>query len=71
MTKTHGPIDFRRFHNLLRVLLNIDYFDMEEIVPEKEWPSFRKNPWRWMIEAPTEQSEKVYLAMIKREGRFQ
>jgi hypothetical protein len=39
--------EFRRFHNGLRILMNIDARDFPG--PADEWPRFRKEPWLYFI----------------------
>ena len=43
---------YQEFHNMLRVLLNIDH---DEFVQwggaSNEWPTFARNPWDWFIRA--------------------
>ena len=59
----------RDFHNMLRVLLNLDYHDLDKIITRDEWREFRLNPWRWMITADSQSYRKIYDIMIKR-ARF-
>ncbi len=45
--ETHYRSAFRRFHNGLRILMNIDSHAFPG--PSEEWPAFRDNPWRYFI----------------------
>ena len=61
----------REFHNGLRILTNIDLYELVEagIIEaddEAEWKAFRDNPHRWLILADDEQSEKLWALMVKR-----
>lgn len=70
------------FLNRMRILLNIDYPQFAKAVmdgqsgipkgfplddPEKMWPAFQINPWRWMICAPTLQAAEVFKIILARE----
>lgn len=59
---------FQEFTNRLRVLLNIDYDDLEGIIREDEWQAFRTNPWRWMIHTDTTRAQQVFDLMEERHG---
>ena len=54
------------FHNLLRILINLDHYEVEEVISAEEWPKFRDNPWRWFIIAEDHQSDFVWEKMMER-----
>jgi len=56
------------FHNLLRILINLDYYEVEEVISKDDWPRFRDNPWRWFIVAEDHQSDFVWGKMMERTG---
>ena len=61
----------REFHNALRLLLNIDMFELEEagVIAKDDmraWYEFRDNPWRWFITAPAQTAAKLWALMEKR-----
>ena len=67
----------RRFHNGLRLLMNIDMAEFIEAVFGKdygefgehetaEWKAFRANPHRWFIAADDDQATKIWNHMQTR-----
>jgi hypothetical protein len=66
---TYTP--FALFHNRLRIMLNIDKFDLDAAVGEEtsmyEWNQFAANPWRWFIEADTRRAGGVFQLIEARE----
>ena len=56
----------RKFHNLLRALLNLDYHDVDAAMNKDEWPSFRDNPHQWIIAADDRQQWELWQAVEKR-----
>jgi len=71
-------MDFHQFHNGLRVLLNIDAdeflqatfgIDTKPADNSREWgvwTSFRDNPYRWFIRAPTDKAKAVFAIIEQR-----
>jgi|TARA_R110000824_G_scaffold128367_1_gene289187 hypothetical protein len=57
-------MDKQNFHNLLRILLNLDHHMVEEVISIEEWPQFRENPWRWFIRAEDHKAAFVWSKMI-------
>jgi hypothetical protein len=55
-----------QFHNLLRILINLDHYLVEEVISEEEWPKFRDNPWQWFISAAPHKSDFVWGRMMER-----
>lgn len=61
----------REFHNGLRLLLNIDMFELEEAGvieagDRRDWRRFRKDPFRWFITAPDAIADRLWALMEKR-----
>jgi hypothetical protein len=56
--------EFRRFHNGLRVLLNIDKSEFPG--PDKDWPSFRGSPHRYFITCPDEVALALWRIIERR-----
>ena len=60
----------REFHNGLRVLMNIDKWELEVTlggeVSTPMWERFRDNPWQWFIKAPDSQAEAVFKVVEAR-----
>ena len=54
------------FHNPMRILINLDYYEVAEVVSEEDWPKFRDNPWQWFILAEDHQSEFIWGKMMER-----
>ena len=65
-------MDYKEFHHFLRVLLNIDSWELDGIFDnDKEWNQFRGNPWHWMITANEKKGRAVYdLAMERHQRSF-
>jgi hypothetical protein len=71
--------EMRRFHNFLRILLNIDADEFIQAVYGRdtapphdsdewmEWEKFHKRPHFWFIAAPTEKAEKVWALVERRQ----
>ena len=56
------------FHHLLETLINLNYYEVEEVVSEEEWTLFVDNPWEWFILAEDHQSEFIWRKMIAEKG---
>jgi hypothetical protein len=56
--------EFRRFHNGLRVLLNIDQSEFPG--PAEDWPSFRDGPHRYFITCPDEVALALWRIIERR-----
>jgi hypothetical protein len=66
--------DLRRFHNRLRILVNIDMPEFLTVAPDAKgddriWVSFRQNPWRWFIRASDDQAAALWKIIRARETR--
>lgn len=62
--------DLRRFHNRLRILLNIDEDELNRsgaTYGDADWIAFSTNPWRWLILADDLQKQAVYTIIRSRE----
>ncbi len=60
----------REFHNLLRIMLNIDSYEIEEagIFPadsDDEFITFRRDPYRWFIHAEDDKARKMWTLIQK------
>lgn len=68
------PTEFDRFHNAMRILLNIDKPCFDAAVGEAEtwrWTAFVHDPLRWFIEAPTGIAKKVWeIVEARQPGRY-
>ena len=64
--QTNKQLTSHSFSNLLRVLLNIDYHDLDSIITRREWDEFKNNPWRWMIATDSRRAAKVFQLMMRR-----
>ena len=63
--------EFAEFHNRLRLLLNIDCWELEEAGVIKKgdraaWNSFMRDPHRWFIQVNDETAEKLWALMQTR-----
>ncbi len=56
--------EFFRFHNGLRVLLNIDASEFPG--PAEDWPTFRDNPWRYFIGCNDETARALWEIIERR-----
>ena len=66
--------EMRRFHNALRILLNIDRDELEEehVIPlgdHNAWGTFHRDPFRWFIRASDDQAERLWTIIQRRQGR--
>lgn len=58
-----------RFHNALRIMLNIDH---DKIVgagiemDDAEWKTFQASPWKWFIRQDATTANKFWQLMIER-----
>lgn len=60
-----------RFHNALRILLNIDMDKLEgagviQLGDMDEWRQFQASPWRWFIAQDKPTLDKLWPLMIAR-----
>lgn len=76
-------MEFKEFHNALRILLNIDADEFIKAVhPEhdgspppqdhpywKDWYRFRDNPHMWMIRVPTAQAQAIWALVEARQSK--
>lgn len=61
----------RQFHNALRILLNIESFQLYEALGRKDaiaWRSFTDNPFRWFITASDADADAVWKLIEMRQG---
>lgn len=59
-----------QFHNALRVLNSIDWYELEAAGVESvegRWASFQQDPYRWFIKASDADAAKVFSII---EGRM-
>ena len=67
---------FEKFHNALRILLNIDgdeFIAAIEAVrvegdndPQDEWDRFNGNPYRWFIRSPSRIARAIWQIIEER-----
>jgi hypothetical protein len=60
--------EFRRFHNALRVLLNIDSGEFPG--PDADWVRFRDSPWRYFISCDDHIARALWEIIHKRNARY-
>lgn len=63
---------FAAFHNMLRVMINIDQDELiaAGAMDEEDldgWISFRENPWRFFIKAGQDTAEAIWSIIRERE----
>lgn len=64
---------FDEFHNALRILLNIDKWELDEagvhFSPDGKhsWDAFRDNPWRAFILRDTPTAKKIWEIVERRQ----
>lgn len=65
---------FALFHNRLRIMLNIDKYDLDAAIGEAttmaDWMSFSANPWRWFIQTDTRTAERIFQMIEAREAAW-
>ena len=59
------PLDFDRFHNALRIMLNLDEHELELSRPD--WLLYMKDPFRWFVRAPTPEAERIWALIEARQ----
>ncbi|MBI1182614.1 MAG: hypothetical protein GC201_18905 [Alphaproteobacteria bacterium] len=57
--------DFGRFHNALRIMINLDRHELVAAGILKHgdhnaWGTFHRDPYRWFIRAPDAQARKLW-----------
>jgi hypothetical protein len=57
--------EFRRFHNGLRILMNIDFADFPG--PHADWPIFLDHPWRYFISCPDPIARALWAVIQRRQ----
>lgn len=64
-----SEMTFERFHNALRILLNIEWHEFAGAIgplyhdgrpPHEQWERFRNDPHRWFISAPTAHARAIW-----------
>jgi hypothetical protein len=68
------PMTLAKFHNALRIMLNIDMHDLVEVGiigrdDHETWMVFRQDPYRWMIHASDARAEKLWTLIEARNLR--
>lgn len=58
-------MEFKQFHDALRILANIDRDELESAGvlakgDHNQWGEFRRNPFRWFIRVPDAKSLKLW-----------
>lgn len=64
-------IRLAEFHNMLRILVNLDRHDLEagEVIPRGDhnaWGTFRRDPFRWFIRADDGTARKLFTMIERR-----
>lgn len=64
-------MEFREFHNGLRILINIDRDELVDagVLDRNDfhgWLKFGADPFRWFVKASDEQAGKLWALMKKR-----
>lgn len=64
-------MEFKQFHNALRILASIDQDELEATgaITKDEWEGFRGNPYKWFVRVPDDKALKVWKIMKKRFNR--
>lgn len=64
---------FDQFHNMLRIMMNLDRPDLEAggIKFERgEWEAFRDNPHRWFIRTDSKTALAIWALIVKRQAEW-
>ena len=57
----------REFHNLLRLLCNIDHYEVADAFESGEdWRKLVEHPWKWFIQADDRKAEIIWQRMMER-----
>lgn len=64
--------DFNRFHNALRILVNLGQRDLEDAgvidrSDHDDWERFARNPYRFFYAISTPRAEKLWALIEKRQ----
>jgi hypothetical protein len=68
---------FRRFHNALRIMLNLDRADLDaasvfskdEAIAATQWAAFTCDPYRFFIKTPTPIAERLWALIESRQDQ--
>jgi hypothetical protein len=68
MSNNQEPsLSLREFHNLLRLLCNIDHYEVADAFKNREdWRRFVDHPWKWFIQADDRKVEIIWQRMMER-----
>lgn len=68
MSNNQEPsLSLREFHNLLRLLCNIDHCEVADVFENREdWRRFVDHPWKWFIQADDRKAEIIWQRMMER-----
>lgn len=61
-------MDFRGFHNALRVLRSLDRHEIAPALSYEDWFDFRDFPYDWFIGAEESKARAVWAAVERRAG---
>jgi hypothetical protein len=61
-------ITFDNFHNLIRVMYNIDYIYLEDVLSEEEFTDLRFDPCGFFIHTDDKKAHAIWNAAMKRYG---
>lgn len=66
-------MSFHEFHNGIRILLNIDKWELDEagvdlpMTGKRSWQEFRDDPWRFFICCDTPTAMKIWSIVERRQ----
>ena len=63
----HPEAGYKSFHNMLRSLTSLDGWELDDVLEENEWQTFRDNPWSWSIKADSRRGKIVYDRIMARQ----
>lgn len=53
----------REFHNGLRLLMGLDFSEVQHAITAEQWPSFRDDPHTFFIRADDPTTDKIWAVM--------
>ena len=59
-------LNFDNFHNLVRVMYNVDYVHIQDTLSNEEWGKFRSDPCGFLIRTDDTKAQAIWDAAMKR-----
>lgn len=64
-----ADMSFAEFHNVLRILRSIDFYEVSDFMTRENWDDFRRNPANYFLTADDEEQALLWGVIEMRSKR--